>query len=109
MPVMTRLQRRTLRLQRFVTAKQARLAARLARVDYRVSNESGALKVPSKVRTWHLNNRLNGHAPPPGQAWDRAGPAYVVEALSLVGIPKPITNHRWRRMVADQRAGRPIE
>ena len=109
MPVMTRLQRRSLRLQRFVTVKQARLAARLARVDYKVSNESGALKVPSKVRTWHLNGRINGHAPPPGLAWDRAGRAYLVEAPSLVELPKPIINHRWRRIVAEQRAGRPIE
>lgn len=47
--VMTRRDRRAMRKQRFVTASQAKLAARLAKLDYKVSGETGA----SKVRTKH--------------------------------------------------------
>ena len=72
-------------------------------LDYKVSGESGALKVPSKVRTWHLNNRANGHAPPPGQAWDRSGPAYVV-AAGGTSLAEPIIHHRWQRMIVEQTA-----
>lgn len=61
-------------------------------LDYKVSGESGALRVRSKVRTWHLNNRANGHRPPPGQGWDRSGPAHTVA-------------FGWRRSTAEQIAG----
>ena len=77
-PPTKRGQRRAKRRRSFLAAKDARLAARLARVDYKVAGESGALSPPQKSRLWHRNGRLNGHAPPPGRAWDRAGPARVV-------------------------------
>ena len=54
---MTRLERRNIRQGRLVTATEARLAARLARLDYKVSGETGALRVPSKVRAWRLSDR----------------------------------------------------
>lgn len=57
---------------------EAPLPGWLRPLDYKVSGETGALKVPSKVRTWRLNNRANGHRPPPGRGWDRSGPAYAV-------------------------------
>ena len=94
---MTRQERRAQRLRRFVTDREARLAARLARLDYRTTGESGALKVPSRQRTWHLGGRLNGHRPPPGQPWDRSGPAYVTETKGQGRLPEPVPHHTWRR------------
>ena len=75
---MTRRQRRARRARGHLSARDGRIAARLARLDYKIASESGALTPPSKQRVWHLNGRLNGHAPPPGRSWDRAGPARVV-------------------------------
>ncbi len=100
---MTRRQKRALRLGRLVTAREARWAARMARLDYKVSSESGAMKVPSRVRTWHLNGRANGHEPPPGVAWDRTGPAYVIAAGGSE-LPRPVINHRWQARKADPAA-----
>ena len=94
---MSRHERRAERQRRFVTAREARLAARLARLDYKTSGETGALRVPSKATTWYRGNRKNAHAPPPGQAWDRSGPTYFVEAVGPDGPEKPIILHRWRR------------
>ena len=78
----------------------ARSAARLAHLDYKVSGETGALKVPSKVRTWNLRGRANGHRPPPGQGWDRSDPTYVV-GIQEVELARPIIHHRWRRLMAE--------
>lgn len=77
-PRITRRQRRARRHYGHLSAKDGRIAARLARLDYKIASESGALTPPSKQRVWHLNGRLNGHAPPAGRGWDRAGPARVV-------------------------------
>ena len=77
-PRITRRQRRARRHYGHLSAKDGRIAARLARLDYKIAGESGALTPPSKTRVWHLNGRLNGHAPPPGRGWDRAGPARTV-------------------------------
>ena len=74
---MTRDERRAIRRLRFVTAREARMAARLARLDYKVSGETGAMRVPTKSRTWHQGGRLNGHVPPPGLGWERYGATYV--------------------------------
>ena len=102
MTSLTRHERRARRQTRFVTAREAQLAARLARLDYKTSGESGALKPPTKGKTWHKGGRLNGHRPPPGQDWDRSGPAYVVEA-SGKRFARPIIHHQWRRTTANQR------
>ena len=90
MTLMTRHQRRAIRQRWFVTAKEARLATRLARLDYKVCNESGALRVRSKVRTWHLGNRD-----------ERAGGTYVM-GIRNIKFTKPIIHHRWRRLTADK-------
>jgi hypothetical protein len=99
---MTRQERRAKRLRRFVTTREARLAAHLARLDYKVSGETGVMRVPSRVRTWHLGNRLNGHVPPPGQKWDRSGPAYVVETAELGRLSEPVIHSRWRRLMKER-------
>ena len=99
---LTRQERRTVRRRRFVTAREAREAVRLARLDYKVSGETGAMKVPTKGRTWHKGNRANGHKPPPGRPWDRSGPTYVIEAGDSGRLPEPVIHHRWRRLKADQ-------
>ena len=69
----SRQTRRAERLARYVVRQEAPSAARQARVDYRTPGETGALVVPAPMNVWHLGNRLNGHQPKPGQAWDRAG------------------------------------
>ncbi len=78
---------------------EAPLPGWLKPLDYKVSGETGALKVPSKVRTWHLGGRANGHAPPPGQGWDGSGPTYLTE-IAGTRLEKPIIHHRWQRLVA---------
>ncbi len=72
-------------------------------LDYKVSSETGALKVPSRMRTWHLGGRANGHAPPPGQGWDRSGATYVT-GYAGAKLPRPIIHHEWRRLTAEQMA-----
>ena len=44
---MTRSEHRAERQRRFVTHKEARLAAQSARLDFKVTNESGALRRPT--------------------------------------------------------------
>ena len=83
---LTRRERRAVRQRRFVTTRKARLA----RLDYKTCNESDALKVPSKVRMWHL-----------GTPDERAGSTYVV-GISNVKLANPIIHHRWRRLLAKQ-------
>ena len=120
MSSMTRRERRALRQRRFqmskhalvscvdseagsgtsVTDRDARLATRLAHLDYKVSGETGAMRVPSKARTWHLEGRLNAHRPPPGRGWERSGVTYVT-GINEVGFAKPIIHHRWRRTVTE--------
>ena len=127
MKPMRRRERRAERQRRFVAAREASRGARLdygvsrengARretdygaslpgwlrpLDYKVSGGSGAQRVPSKVSTWHLGGRANGHAPPPGQGWDGSGSAYVV-AAGGTRLVEPIIHHRWRRLTAEQTA-----
>ena len=76
-----RTARRARRLRKLVVTKQAAFAARLAHVGYKTASESGALIVASRQRTWHLGGRANGHAPPPGQAWERSGPVRTTQAI----------------------------
>ena len=58
----TRLERPTRRQRRFVSAKEARLAARLARLDLKVSGETGALRGRTKHRS-QLDSRIHGGDP----------------------------------------------
>lgn len=93
----TRRERRAERHRRLVTTREARLAARLARLDYKVSGETGAMRVPTKTRTWYRGNRKTAHAPPPGQGWDRSGRARLVEAGRPARPPKALIDHPPRR------------
>ena len=79
------------------------MPARLARLDYKTSGEIGAMRVPTKARTWHQGGRANGHAPPPGQGWERSGATYVT-GYDGAKLPRPIIHHRWRRLTAEQMA-----
>ena len=99
MTATTRHDRRAVRQRWSVTAREARLAARLAHLDYKTSGETGAMRVPSKARTWYQGNRRNAHRPPPGRSWDRTGSAYVVATDELGGLPEPIIHHRWRKQM----------
>ena len=75
---MTRRERRAERQQRFVADKEARLAARLARLDYKVANESSALRVYTHFLTWHLAKRPDWATPRGGRGWDRSGPTNII-------------------------------
>ena len=103
----TRRERRAIRRRWFVTAREASLAARLARLDYKVT-ENGALKPPTKGRTWNRGNRKNAHRPPGGRGWDRSGPTYVV-GVDEARLPEPIIHYRWRRLMAGRLAKRKDE
>ena len=85
---MSRRERRAVRRLRFVTAREARLAARLARLDYKVSGETGALRVPTRAGRWHQGPRA-----------ERSGPTYVV-GIDEVRFAEPIIHRRWRRLMA---------
>jgi hypothetical protein len=76
---MTRRDRRAHRLQSLVSGREARLAARLAHLGYRVSGESGALRVYTHSLSWHRGKCLNASLPPPGRGLDRSGPPRLVE------------------------------
>ena len=89
-----------MRRRSFVAARGASEAARLARVDYKAT-ENGALKPPTKGRTSYKGNRKNAHTPPDGRGWDRSGPTYVV-GIDEAKLPEPIIHHRWRRLMAGQ-------
>ena len=102
MKIMTRQERRTERQGRFVTAKEARLAARLARLDYKVSGETGALRVPSKSRLGQPGSRADSGGASRERSRKRAGPTYVVESGDLGRFPKPIIHHKWRRLMTDK-------
>ncbi len=99
---MTRHERRVLRRRMFISAKEASLASRLARLDYKTSGETGALKLRSKVIMGQGNGRKNGYAPPPGRQWSRSGPTYVTETEELGLLPKPVLLHRWRALNKDR-------
>ncbi len=98
----TRHERRAIRRRRLLTVKQARLAARLAKLDYKTSGESGALKLHSKAIIRASDSRKNAYAPPPGGEWSRSGPTYVTETEELGRLPKPVIHHRWRAQNRDK-------
>ena len=99
---MTRHERRARRRRDFLTAKEARLASRLARLDYKTSGETGALKLHGKVIMGQRSGRKNAYAPPPGRSWSTSGPTYVIETDRLGTLPKPIIHHRWRMLNKDE-------
>ena len=70
-------------------------------LDYKVSGETGAMRVPSKARTWHIGGRLNAHRPPAGQRWDRSGSTYVTGCDGAQFL-RPIIHHRWRKLTEEQ-------
>ena len=104
----TRRERRAHRRRWLVTTREARLA-RLARLDYKVSGETGAMRVPTKARTWYQGNRKNAHRPPPGRGWSRSGPTYVVPANQQERVAKQTIQHQRRRQQAEQPATSPTE
>ena len=75
---MTRRERRAIRQLRYVKSSEARLAARLAHLDYKVSGETGALKVHTHSLSWHLAKRPNWATPQGGRGWDRSGPTIII-------------------------------
>ena len=82
----TRRERRAKRMGRLVTRKEARWAARVARVGYKLSGETGALKPPTKV---HVGGGSRG----------RSSTAYLVEAAGK-RLDPPV-NHRRTKMWAE--------
>ena len=97
MTMTTRRERRAERQRRYVTSRDAREAARMAGLDYKVTNESGALRVYPHSLTWHLEIGLT---PKSGQGRGRSGPARVVNARGLGTLANPMTHRQWRRLIA---------
>ena len=69
----------------------------MAGLDYKVTNESGALRVYTHPLTWHLEA---SPAATSGQERGRSGPAWVVKARGVDTQPNPMTHRRWRRLIA---------
>ena len=61
-------QREALRRGRAVTAREAQLAARWAKLDYKTSGETGAMRVPTRPGKWPTGSR------PPAAGTVRHGP-----------------------------------
>jgi hypothetical protein len=111
---MTRRDRRACRLQGLVSDREARLAARLARLDYRVSGESGAIgpwdgEAPLPWWLRHLDYRVSGETGAlrvhgrmgvRPRSEGRNGLVYVVKAQGLGNLAKPMTHNEWRRPIA---------
>lgn len=74
----TRRQRRAWRLQKLAAAREARIIARMAGLDYRVSGESGAIVVHTHSLSWHRSKSPNITVPPLGREWDGSGPVRAV-------------------------------
>ena len=89
----TRWERRALRRQRFAEDREARRVARLAGLDYRVSGESGALRVHTHSLSWHRSKSPNITVPPPGRGWDGSGPVRVV-GKPEGGMAQPVNHHQ---------------
>ena len=88
--------------QHFVTDREARQAARLAGLDYRLSGRSGALRLPAGVRV-----RLKGDRPAEARRQadhkpDRSGPAYVV-GFGDQRFKTPILHSRWRKLTRERK------
>ena len=98
--VLTRHQRRARRLQRLTARREARLVARMAGLDHRVSGESGALVVHTYSLSWHRAKSPNTTAPPPGQEWDRSGPARAV-GVHKGDSPSPAIHQQRANQVAE--------
>lgn len=90
--MLTRHQRRALRIKRLVTTKEAHRAALEAGLDYRASSESGALVAHTHSLTWHRAKSPNITMPPPGRGWDRSGRARTVEGPKG-GVAFPVVQH----------------
>ncbi len=86
--MMTRQERRAQRQLRFVTNKEARLAALRAHLGYKVSGETGALRPPIKMR-FHF--RTDG----------RNGPTYLI-GIHDRRFARPILHREWRRLMANR-------
>ena len=106
----TRRERRAERQRRYATTREVRLAAGLEHrvsgkgaetraidydaplpgwlgpLDYRVSGESGALRVHTHSLSWHRTKSPNITIPPPGRGWDGSGPIRRV----VVGETNPL-------------------
>ncbi len=88
--------------QHFVTDREARQAARLAGLDYRLSGRSGALRLPAGVKVRLAGDRLADARRKADQKPDRSGPAYVV-GIGDQRFDTPVLHSRWRKLVADRK------
>ena len=71
---MTRRDKRAARERKFILAKEAVSAAQAAGLDYKGTNESGALRIYSHSLNWHLANRPNITATTSERKLDRSRP-----------------------------------
>ena len=77
---MTRRERRARRWGRAVTAREARLAARMAKLDYKTSGETGAMRLPTRAGKWPPGCQPRTA----GAGRNGAGPVRIVAAAELI-------------------------
>ncbi len=87
--------------KRYVTDREARQAARLAGLDYRLSGRSG-VRLPSGVRIRLKGDRPGDARHQPDQKPDRSEPAYVV-GIGDQRFDKPVLHRKWRKSMADRK------
>ena len=88
--------------QHFVTDREARQAARLAGLDYRLSGRSGALRLPPGVRVRLAGDRPAGTRRQADHKPDRSGPPYVV-GFGDQRFKTPILHSRWRKLTRERK------
>ncbi len=85
----------------FVTDREARQAARLAGLDYRLSGRSGTLRLPAGVRVRLASDRPTDAGHQTDRKPDRSGPVYVV-GIGDQRFDKPVLHRKWRKLMADR-------
>ncbi|MCH7970101.1 MAG: hypothetical protein IH960_03550 [Chloroflexi bacterium] len=84
-----------------VTDREARQAARLAGLDYRLSGRSGTLRLPAGVRVRLASDRPTDAGHQTDRKPDRSGPVYVV-GIGDQRFDKPVLHRKWRKLMADR-------
>ena len=86
----------------FVTDREARQAARLAGLDYRLSGRSGASKLPTGVRVRLAGDKAAEARHRSAPTHEKSGPAYVV-GIGERRFEEPVLHSKWRKLMADRK------
>ena len=86
----------------FVTDREARQAARLAGLDYRLSGPSGTLRLPAGVRVQLAGDKPTDARRQTNRKTGRSGPVYVV-GIGDERFEKPVLHRQWRKLMSERK------